>query len=734
MDTTVKQSLVSVVIPTYNRKQSVVSCLDSLFKSDYKNIEIIIAIISFLIINACCYLLENGFHINFIDTDDYMRLVRLRDFFTHRDLSNTVISRSNVPFGCDLHWTLFYDFFIIIPVGILNLFTSSIDKSIEYAGFFITPVINCIAAIFIFQISQDILKKENAFVTTMLFLAHPLLLPNCSFGRPDHHAFIMLFMIIFLRCVLNLIKSDFCDSKKYGKLAVVSSLCVWISPETLIPLLLTDGILFICTIHGLGKLENLFFKNISISCWIGVIIVVLQIFCGGCDFRTLTLWTLLISLFATATSSSYASHTYIANVTNVSAFTKIIVKNIAALFWIIALTIVLVLMKGSSLDFFAFLLGILLINVIYVEMICCPRFSHIVNLQKIFVLLLAFFMCTCFACQLVFPVEYDKISSVHLALYLCSAIFFWLNALCEECNTKYRVVYAFICGVIVVSVFLSMYPKFFSGMEADISDYVKKIWLYEVGEMKSPLEQSDIKFFITYASVTAIFIYYKIIELLKNSFSQIHIFWWIIIANSVCYTILASLFYRMIPYSVVFGLPIIASICLNGGKFASRFLRIAFMLSIPMVFLCCMYSDKDKATKYNKVSVYTKQELYAEIDKLSEKPVVIMALIDDGPEILYYTKHCVVGAPYHRQYQGIISSYKVMEDEYDEKTVKNILHSTNSSYIFIRKSKYRLNKPREKWNLANMIINGAYPKWISVVKFPNKFNDVIIAKINQRLL
>jgi hypothetical protein len=124
------------------------------------------------------------------------------------------------------------------------------------------------------------------------------------------------------------------------------------------------------------------------------------------------------------------------------------------------------------------------------------------------------------------------------------------------------------------------------------------------------------------------------------------------------------------------------------------------------------------------VALYTEQELFKEIDNLSNDPVVIMAHTNDGPKILYHTKHSVVGASYHRQVQGIISSYKVMEDKYDEKTVKDIIKTTGSSYIFIRKGQYKKTK-----SLPKMIMENALPSWIEIVNLPPKFNDVIIAKI-----
>ncbi|MDR2681657.1 MAG: hypothetical protein LBB29_01250 [Holosporaceae bacterium] len=117
-------------------------------------LEIILLLLLGILINVSCYLLLCGFQISFWDSDDYMRLVRIRELFAHGDLANTIISRSNVPFGCSLHWTRFYDFFFVIPAYVLNFFLNSIDESIKYVGFVISPLIKCATIVILFRISQ----------------------------------------------------------------------------------------------------------------------------------------------------------------------------------------------------------------------------------------------------------------------------------------------------------------------------------------------------------------------------------------------------------------------------------------------------------------------------------------------------------------------------------------------------------------------------------------------------
>ena len=100
------------------------------------------------------------------------------------------------------------------------------------------------------------------------------------------------------------------------------------------------------------------------------------------------------------------------------------------------------------------------------------------------------------------------------------------------------------------------------------------------------------------------------------------------------------------------------------------------------------------------------------------------------PEILYFTKHRAVGAPYHRQYQGIISSYEVMEADYNRDTVKRNLLNTDAAYILIKKPK----PDKNRHDLPHMIASNIIPAGMNVVKFPPKFKDIVILKTDKSRL
>ena len=620
-----------------------------------------------LVFNIGMYLQAKGFALEFFDSDDYMRLVRTRDFFKHHDVYNNVIARCNVPYGCSLHWTRFYDFFIIVPSYLLSLFTESVDTAIEYIGFVISPIVKIITTILFFRFSQIFFKTNDAFLAAAIFVANPTLFQFGSFGRPDHHAFIMLFMVIFLGTVVNWLKSNFKNG--HLQLALSSALCVWISPESLIPILLTDAVLTFAALFFVKNnddsgnncsniLFNLYLKNALLSCFVGVV-VLFSVKSGFSIF--------LASLMSLVISSIF----------------------------------------------------LLRKNPIFISAICL-----------VIQMLLRY----------VTPIYYDEISVVHFSIFICMTMFFGAAANWKS-NSRFKAVYKIVLAIIAAAIFLATYPKFLLGMGADVDPFIKEIWLNRIAEMQSPFELGEHAFYILHALIIIASVSGKITELYRHRWNDLcnykTLSWIILSTLTIFYLVFSGFAYRMLAYSALFGTPLIVDFCMNGiwTKNLHRLVRIFIVFFASALFVCIttLFCDFEKSNCHKKR--YSTNELFAKIDALSSSPAVIMAHSNDGAALLYYTKHMVVGAPYHRQPEGILSSYKVMEDDFSENTVKKILLETGSSFIFVRKRSYGSNcsQKRSKNSLTQMIIDGNVPAWISPVPLPEKFSDIIVGRVSESI-
>ena len=93
--------------------------------------EVYILMLLSLMVNAINYLQIKGWCISFFDPDDYMRLVRMEEFFSGGSFYEQVIHRANSPFGGVMHWSRFYDLLWILPVHFASFFMDSVKESVE---------------------------------------------------------------------------------------------------------------------------------------------------------------------------------------------------------------------------------------------------------------------------------------------------------------------------------------------------------------------------------------------------------------------------------------------------------------------------------------------------------------------------------------------------------------------------------------------------------------------------
>lgn len=678
--------------------------------------ELIIISITVLLCSAALYMQIKGFYLTFIDTDDYMRVVRIREFFQNYNLCDNVVKRCNVPYGCSLHWTRFYDFFIIIPSYFLSFFTSSVNIAIDYVCFCISPIIRVAAAFVFFKMlcKNDVINHDNAFLCLVFFATQPLIISYGNFGRPDHHAFIVLFVMVFLSKYFEAARYGF--RERYIGTGRLTAICLWISPETLIPLLLADGVAFIYALKQ-GKEERnnifqfIFLKNIETLRCIEILLI----------------FSYLASSYDTAKISE--------------KFEIIVAMELMRYFFV--------------------------------------HFKAVTNPVKTFLqfIWIPFCLLEFFILKRLLCVYYDEISIVHWGLYASATYFFWI--LQREKNNGKITFFEAICATAGIYVFLVTFPKFLFGMAADVTPYVKHIWLNRVNEMLSPFSTGSSLLYILHALFVLIATYSKLKEIYAGEYKEFphKVFFWVLFsALSVVYLVFAAFSNRMLLYSSLFSLPLLVDLGMNKVYILliNRKIRIfltAFMTIFYIVFAAafseseveCENNDNYLAGNVDKNSSdfereegklegkpYSKRELFEELDTISSIPTVIMAHSNDGPSILYYTKHCAIGAPYHRQQEGIISSYEVMEAPYDEEKIKKILSETGASYIFVRCQKGNKGKvnnendlmlrnkstahdrTRYKQSLSNMILNGEIPNWLEKMSMSKNFEkEAIIVKIKE---
>lgn len=581
-------------------------------------IELIILLFLCLLVNIFSYVSITGRFpfenivdgVVFFDPDDYMRLVRMNEWFSGKGFFDSIIERANSPFGGDMHWTRFYDLFWYIPVKIVEFFTKDTRAAVAYVGFFISPVFALFSGLMVFRMMQYLMDKKDAFLSAALFFGHSYIVIQTIFGRPDYHSFIIFMITLYMLLITKLIMDDCKNDRTVIATAIVSALCIYASPETLIPLLLSEAVLFSFSFR-----KNEIFKCITLkSKYIFISLLFLyDLNNPDVEFRVVAVW---ICMFCTIFGFKSKKLTYV-------------------LVFII-----------NSLCFFIF--------------------------QD--------------------QGDYDKLSLVHVNLYFNMAMFYYIYSLYPINVFSEKVKRALIIGGIFFTMYLVVCPKFFLGMEANVDAYAKKIWLSNVEEMQSPLTGDFCYSFVITLFVNLVASVNKIYVLCKNkNVSRETIVWVLFVVIGFVYTIFGCIAFRMAPYAVMFMNPVVVDFVMNGGFFKRlpRIVKVLIVLGlILLVQILPTYAIQNRVSQERKNASMSSRSVYKLIDNLSEKSEVVLASIDIGPRLLWFTKHKIVAAPYHRHTNGIVAEYEILQNKFNASNVKSYLLKTKTKYIVISKSRY----------------------------------------------
>ena len=113
-------------------------------------------------------------------------------------------------------------------------------------------------------------------------------------------------------------------------------------------------------------------------------------------------------------------------------------------------------------------------------------------------------------------------------------------------------------------------------------------------------------------------------------------------------------------------------------------------------------------------------------------PKRILTSIYLGPLLLYMTPHEIVGTPAHRNEDGIIDTYKVMNAE-DEKEAHSVLKRRGVDVLLIGRpdkgiNDYFIEKELQPMDIFHsQLWSGIVPKWLEPLSLPETFAEKVKA-------
>jgi hypothetical protein len=188
------------------------------------------------------------------DTDVYMWLNRVLDLHAHGDWSDHTLQRINPPHGYEQHWTRPYDFLLYGGAWLGSFFTD-FRPALHVWGVVISPVLEILALFaFIWFIKPMTGNRENG-IAGLLFVTQMGIIATFVAGRADHQSLILLLFILSLGIGLRLLMTTF-DARTCYLAALVSSLAIWVSVESILFPLIMVGTLGTLWIFGHASLQR----------------------------------------------------------------------------------------------------------------------------------------------------------------------------------------------------------------------------------------------------------------------------------------------------------------------------------------------------------------------------------------------------------------------------------------------------------------------------------------------
>jgi hypothetical protein len=202
-------------------------------------------------------------HAELMDTDTYMRLVRVEQLAETGDWYDSVIHRSNYPYGDELHWTRPLDVMLLAGAYALTPF-QGFEKGLLAWGIIISPLLGIFCLLALYWATLSVMNKNSRRLLWLLFISQSLLLQVFHFSRPDHHSLLMLLFIILLGCLFRMVNQP--DRDKYVFLGgFIAAFSLWVSVETIFPIIMvfiTLGVLWL--IRGEAYARQLLLFSLSI--------------------------------------------------------------------------------------------------------------------------------------------------------------------------------------------------------------------------------------------------------------------------------------------------------------------------------------------------------------------------------------------------------------------------------------------------------------------------------------
>lgn len=341
--------------------------------------------------------------------------------------------------------------------------------------------------------------------------------------------------------------------------------------------------------------------------------------------------------------------------------------------------------------------------------------------------------------------KFERISEVHLFIAVIALAFWWLIKFAERPgwaqSVKSRSVLACAGAAVALMAMLMVYPKFFGGPLVDVDPRFLALWSSrDITELQSlwPTDVQTLGWFMFYLGPALICVPFVVWLLVCERDTPLWPGWLIVALALAMYLPLGVKHIRFAPFTEI---PLLMILIVIFDRFQAWFQwradRLIGQLTRALVsaaILIGFFSSGVMITALQAAFEPPKKIQVAKADPrescilrnlapslndpqgLGARIHTILGPIQVGPELLYRTRHRIIGMP-HRNGESVADTYEIFTAT-DDATSRPIIDRRGIDLILLCGNSGAVDSSRDPAEFHLRLLNGKLPPWIRRLELP----------------
>jgi hypothetical protein len=336
--------------------------------------------------------------------------------------------------------------------------------------------------------------------------------------------------------------------------------------------------------------------------------------------------------------------------------------------------------------------------------------------------------------------EYDRLSIVHVSIFgIIALLWLTISALNRHtrlfCMGTNRLLSVPACVSVLALAILLCFSKFYQGPFADMDPRLVPIWLHRVSEAIPLISKSDSLIVLVQLAVSIVVcLSFFVYLLLHRDDREERCGWVYIFLVTVLFSSAAIFQYAKWSYyaqtAIVVPMTGLMNRILTWRQIRkSELLKAARNVAIKLLFVFGPLSlgvaaevllgsgaEPPPETHMRPFCEYLNTE-----DKWRGRQLRILADLFEDAEILYRTRHEVIGTPYQRNQLGILDTYDIMTAEADQDALE-LIRKRGIDMIVLRPGSGEpqfYSKPEQASTFYQRLCKDTIPDWLHKVELPS---------------